>query len=329
MAAILTLLLTLAFRPSPEPRPQTAEKSEAAPFTVAVLRRDGLVSPFASFDGKNWTAPWPTDVHTVELPIDLQNIPAKWWGKTGPADQMTVWVDGVNRGPIHLTRPTVLPLMCESRIALVSDYRSINTDPPSFEPPFPKDGLAVTGKQQVERIEILAPESREWASTATFLAPEFDRAENAAIEAFTSWKHPVPRAARRKMPVEIEALYRAPMDEPGWTAYYVEAVKRYEPGPEDEGCGLITSANGWMAVGPDGKSSGKLVAQVTYCDRRDVTYMLPLGVLPVEGRRYWAFQLSGYGREGYVIVRLTPKRLESEVKYSAGVCMRRMFGQPE
>jgi len=326
MAAFFLFLFTLTFQISNEPRPpSTVEKSGSAPFTIAVLRRDGIVSPFAAFDGKQWTTPWPSELRSLDLPIGLAGIPAKWWGKAGPVSEMTAWVDGVNRGPIHLQRSTVLPLMCESRLALVSDYRSTQSQPPSLEPPFPKDGLAVSGTQRVEGIEILTRESREWQPTASFLAAEFDRAEYSAIEAFTAWKHPVPRAARRKMPVELEALYRAPMDEPGWTAYYIEAVKRYEPGPEDEGCGLVTSASGWMIVGPDGKRSANLAARVTYCDRRDVTYMLPLGLVPAQGRSYWAFQLSGYGREGYLVARPTPKRIETQVQYSAGVCLRRIF----
>ena len=217
MSVFLVFLVSLAFQSRDQPPSAPAAKRESAAFTIAVLRRDGIVSPFAVFDGKEWDAPWPSDVRSLDLPIGMQAIPAKWWGKAGPIAEMTAWVDGVNRGPIHLMRPTVLPLMCESRMALVSDYRSTVQDPASLQPPFPKDGLAVSGTQGVSRIEILSPESAEWKPTATFLAAEFDSAENAAIEAFTSWKHPVPRAARRKMPVELEALYRAPMDEPGWT----------------------------------------------------------------------------------------------------------------
>jgi hypothetical protein len=325
MSAFLVFLLSLTFQAREQPSSAAAEKREPAAFTIAVLRRDGIVSPFAVFDGKEWDAPWPSDVRSLDLPIGMQGIPAKWWGKAGPISEMTAWVDGVNRGPIHLMRPTVLPLMCESRMALVSDYRSTVQDPASPVPPFPKDGLAVSGTQPVAPIEIRSPESPEWKPTATFLVAELDRAENEAIEAFAGWKHPVPRAARRKMPVELEALYRAPMDEPGWTAYYAEAVKRYEPGPEDEGCGLITSASGWVTVGPDGKRAARLTAHVTYCDRRDVIYMLPLGLLTVQGRTFWAFQLSGYGREGYAIERPTPKRIESLVRYSAGMCARRIF----
>jgi hypothetical protein len=327
MSAFLVFLLSFAFQTGGQPSSAKAEKGDSASFTVAVLRRDGIVSPFAVFDGKQWTTPWPSDLHSLDLPIDINAIPPKWWGKSGPVSEMNAWVDGVNRGPIHLERSRVLPLMCEPRVALVSDYRSTEAAPSSPEPPLPKDGLAVSGTQPVGRIEILSSDSPEWTPTATFLAAEFDSAENAAIEAFTAWKHPVPRAARRKLPVDLEALYRAPMDAPGWTAYYIEAVKRYPPGPEDDECGLVTSASGWVAVGPDGKRSAKLAGEVTYCDRRDVTYMLPLGLLTVDAKTYWAFQLSGYGREGYAIVRPTPKRLESHVKYSAGVCPRRPFFQ--
>jgi hypothetical protein len=326
MSAILVFLFSLAFQTRGQPPSSTADQGDAAPFTVAVLRRDGLVSPFTVFDGKQWTTPWPSDLRSLDLPIGMQAIPPKWWGKPGPISEMTAWVDGVNRGPIHLERSTVLPLMCEPRVALVSDYRSNDPAPSLPEPPFPKDGVAVSGTQPVGRIEILTNAAPEWKSTATFLAEEFDSAENEAIDAFTAWKHPVPRAARRKVPVELEALYRAPMDVSGWTAYYIEAVKRYQPGPEDDGCGLITSASGWMSMAPDGKRSARLVAQVTYCDRRDVTYMLPLGLLTVDSKTFWAYQLSGYGREGYVIVRPTPKRVESHVKYSAGMCPRRLVG---
>ncbi len=321
MAALLLLLVCLALPAALKPQTQApAANDDPPPFTIAVLRRDGIVNPFAAFDGHQWTAPWPAELRSMELPISVAGIPPKWWGKAGSPAEMTAWIDGVNRGPIHLLRPMVLRVMCESRLTLVSDYRSDQTAATSLLPPYPKDGLAVSGNQRVERIEIMSSESPEWAATAAFLAEEFDRSEHEAISAFTDWEDPISRSFRRKMPVEIEAMYRAPMDERGWTAYYIEAVKRYPPGPEDNGCGLITSAGGWMAEGPDGKRTVKLNSHVTYCDRRGVTYMLPLGLLSARSRSYWAFQLSGYGREGYLVVRPTPKRLEVQVSYAAGNC---------
>lgn len=317
----MLLFLLLTFVASVETAPQPPRTSgESGPFLLAALRRDGIVSPFAAFDGKAWDHPWPSDLRWLELPIGLESVPGKWWGKSGRVEQMTAWVDGVNRGPIRLSRPTITRLMCASRLGLMSDYRSAQPPPPPAVQPFPKDGLAVSGNQAVEPIEMLAPASPAWAREGDLLANPVNRAEEDAIKLFTDWDHPVSRTNRRKVAVEIEAMYGAAMDEPGWTAFYVEAVKRYAPGFRDDDCGLITSVSGWVMTGPDGKRTTKLTARVTYCDRRGAAYMLPLGLIKARGRSYWAYQLSGYGREGYAVVRPTPKAIEQEVQYSAGTC---------
>lgn len=317
--ARVLLLLVVTMQVPGTQRPPSAT-DESTPFVLGVLRRDGIVSPFAAFDGKRWTAPWPSGVRDLELPISIESVPSKWWGKTGAISQMTAWVDGVNRGTLHLARPAMVRLMCEPRLGLVSDYRPPQPAPPPGVQPYPKDGLAVSGDQRVEPIQVLSSTSSEWAPAAVQLLDAFDKAEQAAITGFLDWKHPVRRADRGKVPVEMEAMYRAPMDRPGWVAYYVEAIKRYPPGPDDGDCGLITSAGGWIVVGPDGKRSAKLTAHVTYCDRRGVTYMLPLGLIKAQGLTYWAYQLSGYGREGYGVVRPTPKEAVAEVQYSGGSC---------
>ena len=213
---------------------------------------------------------------------------------------MVAWVDGANRGTVHITRPVLLRVMCDWRMGLASDYHSQQDPPALSEQPYPKDGLAVSGSQPVEAIEIISADSPEWGPTAAFIKEEFDRAEQEASRVYTDWKNPIPRSIRSSTPVEVEAMYRAPMDEDGWVAYYVEGVKRYPPGPEDQDCGLVASADGWMFVGPKGKRFVKLHGHVTYCDRRGVTYMLPLGLIKVQGKSYWTFQLSGYGREGYM-----------------------------
>ena len=317
---LVSLLLTVAMQ-APVAQQPPASNDETAPFLIGVLRRDGVLSPFAAFDGKDWDIPWPDDLRWKELPIALESIPPKWWGKAGALKQMTAWIDGVNRGPVRLARPTMVRLMCASRLGLMSDYKSEQPAPPPGVQPYPKDGLVVSGSQRIEPIETISPASSEWAPAAALLLEPFAKAEDIAIDAFTDWKHPVRRNDRRKVPVELETMYRAEMDQPGWAAYYVEAIKKYAPGPDDdEDCGLVTSASGWVIAGPDGKRTTKLTARVTYCDRRGVTYMLPLGLVKAHGRTYWAYQMSGYGREGYAIVHPMPKVIMQEVHYSAGSC---------
>ena len=63
---------------------------------------------------------------------------------------------GVNRGIVHLTHPVPLRVMCEWRIGLASDYHPEEPAVPPFVQPYPKDGLAVSGTQRVDAIEILS-----------------------------------------------------------------------------------------------------------------------------------------------------------------------------
>ena len=299
---------------------EKADQAQPAAFAIGALRRDGIVSPFAVFDGKHWSVPWPADLPIRERSLSPGRIPYLWWGKTGPLTEMAAWIDGVNRGIVHLTRPVPLRVMCEWRIGLVSDYHSGEPAVPPYVQPYPKDGLAVSGTQRVDTIETLSATSPEWSQTAGFIKEEFDKAEQAAARLYTQWKNPIPPSVRQSTPVEIEAMYRAPMDREGWVAYYVEGIKSYPPGPGDDNCGLVASAGGWMIVGPDGKRSIKLHGDLTYCDRRGVTYMLPLGLIKTAGKSYWAFQMSGNGREGYMVVRPTTNGAETITRYSAAFC---------
>jgi hypothetical protein len=214
----------------------------------------------------------------------------------------------------------MLQVMCEARLALTSSYRSKEPAPPPATHPYPKDGLAVSGGQTIGAIETLSASSPEWTQTAATLVEPFDRAEMASIYAFGGWSHPIPRKERQRVPVEVEALYRAPMDAAGWTAYYVEAVKRYPPGKADDGCGLVTYAKGWLTSGPDRKGRVVITARVTYCDRKDATFLLPLGLIEARGQSYWVYQLSGYSRESYFVARPKPKEIETPIFYDAGFC---------
>ena len=314
--ALLLFLLAL-----PAPR-HLGDDAETAPFLTAILRRDGIVIPFAAFDGKNWTAPWPMEIGDEDPPEALQKVPRGWWGKPGIVEGLTAWANGVSRGAIrlHLGRIAVLHVMCDRRFGLASDYKSPEGLPLDPEQPYPKDGLAVSGEQRVDPIQVVAPDAPQWSAAAREMTVDFDEAEEHAAHTFTDWKHPFSKVQRRQFLPRIEAMYSAPMDEDGWTAYYLEAVRLYPPAPDDRGCGLVTSASGWMAVGPNGKRSFDLRARITYCDRHGVQYMLPLGLIKARDRNYWVYQMSTYGRESYIVARPRPKEIVTAVQYAAGTC---------
>jgi hypothetical protein len=304
--------------------PAQTERSNGAggPFTIGLLRRDGVVTPFATFDGKTWTSPWPADLQSLSVPISLDTVPGKWWGKAGALTEMTLWAGGERHGTVRLERPATVRIMCSARAGLRSNYVSSLPVPPPIERSFPKDGLVVSGSTAVDPIMVVPRSSPEWQTSEVGMVKAFDEAETTAAQSFTQWKHPVERPQRRQVPVELEALYKAPMDAPGWVAYRFQAVKRYAPQPADGNCGLRSSGVGWIAVGPNGKHWTQLAVDITYCDRMDDVITLPFGLIRAGGRSYWVYQLSGYDREGYVIARPTPKGIERDVEYPAGFCPR-------
>jgi hypothetical protein len=314
-AALLCALLAPA-GPGPLARAHTQDDG---PLVLGVLRRDGVLLPFAAFDGRRWATPWPADLRQ-DLPITIDNVPDRWWGRAGRPASLTMWADGASHGVVALDRPATIPIMCSSRIVLRTDYTSKLPVPPPFEQPFPKDGLAISGPQPIDPIRAIPPESPEWKAAPAVIRAEVNRIEDAAAASFIDWRHPVHRTVRQATPITVEALYRAPMDEKGWAAYYVEAVREYAPGPEDEGCGLVTFISGWLRLPEGGKPLLDLHARVTYCDRRGAAYMLPLGTVQLDSRRFWIYQISGQDREWYVIARPTRRAIEIHAEYEAGSC---------
>ena len=317
----LVLLATAPNAAGPQRRGGAPSREQDSPFVLGVLRRDGLVLPFAVFNGRRWEMPWPADFVYRELPISLDDIDRTWWGRATPPKILTLWHDGKPRGELTLTAPAFVQLHCGSRrFGIRTNYHAAELPPPPTELPYPKDGLVVSGDQRIEAIETLPKDSPAFRETAAAIGEEFNDEENFASTSFTAWRHPVPKADRAKLPIEIETLYRAPMDEPGWTAYYFEAVKKYPPGPQDGGCGLLTAARGWLRTGPKGEKRTELGAQITYCDRFGLSYILPLGLIRVGGSTYWVYQLAGYQNESYAVVRPTPREIQRAVGFVAGFC---------
>jgi hypothetical protein len=152
---------------------------------------------------------------------------------------------------------------------------------------------------------------------------ELDRVEDAAISSIanrTGWKHPVREQDRHALSVRMDAWYRAPLDDPEMMVSWVELVRSYPPGPDDEGCGLETFFSGWVLRRrtEPGKARVDLHARVTYCDRKDVLYMLPFGRLKSGGDWFWIYQLSGWDAEWYTVTRVDAVRPKTVAEFYGG-----------
>lgn len=299
------------------PRAEQSASNDA--FLLAVLNRDGLAIPFAAYTGRRWVAPWPQEQRGI-LPISLEDVEDDWWGIGARPERLSIWLNGQKMGEASFTALSQVKALCSARLGLRTDYKPRELAPPRLRQPYPKDGVLVSGNVPVGRIESVEKGSAEWQRALTLITDEFNKMEKRAIRSFGHWQHPFDEAARQKTPITMEAMYRAPSDASGWTTYFVESVRQFPARLRDAGCGLATMGQGWVHVGPNGKTQVDLTSRVTYCDRKGVGYMLPFGTVRASGRTYWVYQYSGYDGEFYQVVRPEPDDVKVAAWYFAGAC---------
>ena len=296
-----------------------AGPADNTPFLLAVLNRDGLALPFAAFTGRKWVTPWPMDQRGV-LPITLDDVDSDWWGVAARPERMAVWWNGTKNGDVRFTALTQVRSLCSLRLGLRTDYTSRELSPPRLKQPYPKDGLLVSGGVPLGKIDVLDRAAPEWAKMPALITEEFNKMEKRAIRSFGGWDHPIAESTRNRTPVTIEAIYRAPSDEAGWTTFFVETSRQYAARLRDGGCGLTTTGQGWVHIGPGGRIHIELTSRVTFCDRKGVGFMLPFGTIRAGGKTYWVYQYSGYDDEFYQVVRPEPDDIKVQVGYHAGSC---------
>jgi hypothetical protein len=298
------------------------------PLTLGVLREDGILLPFAAFDGRRWSTPWPGAIGgrgggPRELPATLDAVPSGWWGRRVPS-QWRLWPrDGQAASPLRLLGPAMTLVGEARRLGLRTDYRSPAAPlVPPFELPYPKAGLAVGGDATVEPIASVSRHVREFQQLGERLRQAIDQAEKRAIDLIagrTGWRHPFDAKARALAVPEIEAWYTSALAQPDAAASYIEAVKKYPELPEDRGCGLESVITGWVHQSSrDQRLRPELTAVISYCDRARASYMLPLGKLRLADRTYWVYQMSGQDHEWYAVAELTPGRARLQAEYFAG-----------
>lgn len=302
----------------------------AGEFSVGVLRRDGVLIPFAAFNGRTWDIPWPGSSTGVALPISLGDIPKGWWGGVGPDAPWQAWLPDDVKRPLKLIRPVHVPIFCGAHLAIATDYRGASM--PEREPTVPKDAVATAGDVTLLPITQVSVNSPDAARLIAAITDRVNEEEKLAAQSFTHWFHPVDSETRSRTPIALEAFYRATDTGPDgdFRTNYIEAVRRYPAGLGDEGCGLITFIRGWVTEFRDKKPVINIGARVTYCDRADVSFMQPFGRVRIargsgRGRAaaaevYWIYQTSSWRDEFYSVARVSPEQVRPVLVVAGGGC---------
>ena len=164
-------------------------------------------------------------------------------------------------------------------------------------------------------------------SIAAEVVKEFDRVEDREIlgaGANAGWRHPLRPAQRKAIPIRLESWYRVPIDDSGGSASWIEAVRSYPPGPDDDGCGLETFFSGWIVrEKPGAKPRAQIAARLMYCDRVGANYMLPFGKVRLRQAWFWIYQLSGYDSEWYAVAQCPSRGSRSLPSTSPGAAVER------
>ena len=292
---------------------------------MGVLRRDGLVIPFGTFDGKRWRKDWLEPHNSVEIPASIRSVPPQWWGPLGPLETWQAWTRWGPPLTVHVRQPDWFKAQCVQQIGLRTDYRSSQRPVDPKAAPYPKDGLVVSpplAPGAVDPIEIvpIGPALPE-------VTAAFNEAERKAIKRYEDRsKHPVPEKQRAPVPLKVEAVYAA--GNPGGPrVYYFEASKQYDfvGRLNDDArlgrCALVSFGGGWFVREGNGPlTSLRFDVAVVGCNRYQIRYMLPLGALRISGRYFWIAQWSGWDYEEYTIVEIKPDKTEVAQRVWGGGC---------
>jgi hypothetical protein len=282
-------------------------------FIIGVMRRDGVIVPFAAHNGKRWSNQWPAPRLELQIPITLEGIPKSWWGPAKPAGEWQLWTPDAGTATVHVRQPDWIDAHCLRQIGLKTDYHSPQAVPPPTDQPYPKDGLAVAPPQTIRPIEIvpLGTASRLFADVGVR-----DRFNAAERETALRFGHPIGRRAREAVEPIIEAVYGFG-DNP--RAYYVEASRMYRK-LGDGGCTTVAFGTGWLLELDRRPKWADFVVDLLPCNKYGATYMLPLGAFRLDDRVFWTAQYSGWDHERYVVVEIKKDRVEASVTAWGGGC---------
>ena len=290
-----------------------ASDSPRTAFAVGALRHDGIVIPFAAFDGKRWGKYWPTPSVELTVPISLQSVPKGWWGPTRALESWQAWTAGEPQ-TLRIVQPDWVNVHCVRQIGLQTDYRVAPPTPPRTEQPYPKDGLVVSPPQPVERIDLVSPTAPDVRAFATELREAFNKAERDVQD---NHGPPVSRRGREGIEPTVEAVYAF-----GDTARvcHVEAVRQYRQlGHRDE-CEAASFGTGWFVRENGRVRPLTMVVDLLRCDRYGASYMLPLGMMRIDGHLFWLAQFSGWDHERFVVLEIKPKAVEVRANTWGGGC---------
>lgn len=276
--------------------------------SVAVLRSDGVVVPFAAYWQGFWLTPWPAPEGDSPDSNSVANLSEAWF--TRDEKFTTDWYAGgwSRRAAVRLRAARLVEVdnHCQKNWGLQTNYRGTKHKPNEHHR---NVGLALS-----ERREIVAPAKLDAGAknlnvVRSQMLRHFEEAEEdwlARPDMASRAKSFPARAERvRRAPVVV-SLYRVELGG-GRRLYYFEAERRYPKprGAPDANCEHVSALNGMLLQ--TNRGAPRLVEHqfwLSDCDGKESGRGVPLGLIRDNRREFLIMQEHGYEDENYAIMEL-------------------------
>ncbi|MCA1616245.1 MAG: metal-dependent hydrolase [Acidobacteria bacterium] len=262
----------------------------ARPITVAVIRPDGVIVPFAQFKDGGWSNPWPKgpDEPAAES-RSLPDAPADWFAPGGahaPLWHYRSRTSGAGRAVLHASAVVKVDNHCQTMWGLATDHPRAGSE----EDCRGSLGVALDSEREIGLPVRLDQARGEWAALASHIRRRFERDEAKAAEAlagsaYAPWLPP--REERIKTDPAIEEILCFELSG-GRRLCSFAAERKYArpPSARDAGCESVSAFGGWLSQTGEGRPL--LIEQglaLSDCERKFVGAVHPLGSLRIGGRR--------------------------------------------
>lgn len=281
----------------------SAADAQPPPFSVAVVRDDGVLIPVSTHDRGRWRMPWPGPQKEAEVPVRIEDCPRAWWGLREAPRVWTLHAADEPPRPITVDRPIWIASYCQQQVALASRQaaRSWWRAPDGLRAP--KHGVAIAGGDAglvlPRQVPVDSPEARGLLDA---LQRPFNTHERLMLAAdyFAVHTPSVEAEQRDRMPVQALGIAAGPGRD--GDLYFVELQRRYPRArPEHlQWCDEVTFMAGWVRRSADGQLDLTLIERaVTSCLLDSVLRATPLAVLRTGRAPVWLVEVYRPDSEGY------------------------------
>jgi hypothetical protein len=289
-----------------------------------IVRSDGLMIPFAQFDGMKWLLCWPeADSEDDQKPIELSAIPKAWLGSLAVMPNTWRFLSyDYKLSELRVGKPLKVANYCSEIWGVTTDYSPIEKLEHTW--PYPKAGLAFVGDLDVKRPEQVDLNSHENERFIGFIKRTFIEKEDglgkedpskAKYGEVTRGGIPLQKELRNKNDITIETLIKM-----GAHAYYFECRRVYptiEEDPQPESLHI----NGWI-LEELARSDYRLidVNMIRGAGPTSACSYNVLGQLAIDNALYVVTVIDCYEWEFFAILRVKEDGLVTIVKAWAGGC---------